>query len=136
MTNWIITQTDRFKAAIPEASISNYITKFYCTDIGFTYNVDNQGADVWSDLELVWEQSPLKYANKCVTPTMFIHSDQDYRCWIAEAVQMFYALKLHNCETRFLLFHNEHHGLSLFGKPTNRIKRLTEMLHWFDSHLK
>lgn len=136
MTNWIITQTDRFKAAIPEASISNYITKFYCTDIGFTYNVDNQGADVWTNLDLVWEQSPLKYANKCVTPTMFIHSDQDYRCWIAEAVQMFYALKLHNCETRFLLFHNEHHGLSLFGKPTNRIKRLTEMLHWFDSHLK
>lgn len=136
MTNWIITQTDRFKAAIPEASISNYITKFYCTDIGFTYNVDNQGADVWEDLDLVWEQSPLKYANKCVTPTMFIHSDQDYRCWIAEAVQMFYALKLHNCETRFLLFHNEHHGLSLFGKPTNRIKRLSEMLNWFDTHLK
>jgi len=136
MTNWIITQTDRFKAAIPEASISNYITKFYCTDIGFTYNVDNQGADVWTNLDLVWEQSPLKYANKCVTPTMFIHSDQDYRCWIAEAVQMFYALKLHNCETRFLLFHNEHHGMSLFGKPTNRIKRLTEMLNWFDSHLK
>lgn len=44
MSNWIITQTDRFKAAIPEASISNYVTKFLCTDIGFTYNMDNQAA--------------------------------------------------------------------------------------------
>lgn len=136
MTNWIITQTNRFKAAIPEASISNYITKFLCTDIGFTYNVSNQAADPWSDLDLVWEQSPLKYANKCTTPTMFIHSDQDYRCWIAEPIQMFYALKLHGCEAKFLLFHGEHHGLPIFGKPSHRIKRVQEMLNWFDSHLK
>lgn len=136
MTNWIITQTNRFKAAIPEASISNYITKFLCTDIGFTYNISNQGADPWSDLDLVWEQSPLKYANKCTTPTLFIHSDQDYRCWIAEPIQMFYALKLHGCEAKFLLFHGEHHGLPIFGKPTHRIKRLEEMLNWFDAHLK
>lgn len=136
MSNWIITQTDRFKAAIPEASISNYVTKFLCTDIGFTYNIHNQAADPWSDLDLVWEQSPLKYANRCKTPTLFIHSDQDYRCWVAEPIQMFYALKLHGCETRFLYFHGEHHGLPIFGKPSHRITRLTEMLNWFDSHLK
>lgn len=136
MSNWIITQTNRFKAAIPEASISNYVTKFLCTDIGFTYNIHNQAADPWSDMDLVWEQSPLKYANQVKTPTLFIHSDQDYRCWIAEPIQMFYALKLHNVETRFLLFHGEHHGLPIFGKPSHRITRLTEMLNWFDSHLK
>ena len=51
----------------------------------------------------MWEQSPLKYADRVKTPTMFIHSDQDYRCWIAEPIQMFYALKLHGVETRFLL---------------------------------
>ncbi len=136
MTNWIITQTNRFKAAIPEASISNYVTKFLCTDIGFTYNISNQAADPWSDIGLVWEQSPLKYANQVKTPTMFIHSDQDYRCWIAEPIQMFYALKLHQTETRFLLFHGDHHGLPIFGKPSHRIKRLTEMLNWFDAHLK
>lgn len=136
MSNWIITQTNRFKAAIPEASISNYVTKFLCTDIGFTYNVHNQAADPWSNIALVWEQSPLKYANQCKTPTLFIHSDQDYRCWVAEPIQMFYALKLHGCETRFLYFHGEHHGLPIFGKPSHRVKRLEAMLDWFDSHLK
>ena len=136
MSNWIITQTDRFKAAIPEASISNYVTKFLCTDIGFTYNMDNQAATPWSDVALVWEQSPLKYADRVKTPTMFIHSDQDYRCWIAEPIQMFYALKLHGVETRFLLFHGEHHGLPIFGKPSHRIQRLTAMVEWFDKHCK
>lgn len=136
MSNWIITQTNRFKAAIPEASISNYVTKFLCTDIGFTYNMSNQAATPWDNVELVWEQSPLKYANQVKTPTMFIHSDQDYRCWIAEPIQMFYALKLHQVETRFLLFHGEHHGLPIFGKPTHRIQRLTAMVEWFDKHCK
>ena len=136
MSNWIITQTDRFKAAIPEASISNYVTKFLCTDIGFTYNMDNQAATPWTDVDLVWEQSPLKYADRVKTPTLFIHSDQDYRCWIAEPVQMFYALKLHGVETRFLLFHGEHHGLPIFGKPSHRIERLTAMVEWFDRHCK
>ena len=136
MSNWIITQTDRFKAAIPEASISNYVTKFLCTDIGFTYNMDNQAATPWTDVDLVWEQSPLKYADRVKTPTMFIHSDQDYRCWIAEPIQMFYALKLHGVETRFLLFHGDHHGLPIFGKPSHRIERLTAMVEWFDKHCK
>lgn len=136
MSNWIITQTNRFKAAIPEASISNYVTKFLCTDIGFTYNMDNQAADPWNNMDLVWEQSPLKYADRVQTPTLFIHSDQDYRCWAAEAIQMFSALKLHGCKTRMLFFHGEHHGLPIFGKPSHRIKRLTEMLNWFDQYLK
>lgn len=136
MSNWIITQTDRFKAAIPEASISNYVTKFLCTDIGFTYNMHNQAATPWSNMDLVWEQSPLKYADRVKTPTLFIHSDQDYRCWIAEPIQMFYALKLHQVETRFLLFHGEHHGLPIFGKPSHRITRLNAMLDWFNEHLK
>ena len=84
----------------------------------------------------MWEQSPLKYADRVKTPTMFIHSDQDYRCWIAEPIQMFYALKLHGVETRFLLFHGEHHGLPIFGKPSHRIQRLTAMVEWFDKHCK
>ena len=136
MSNWIITQTDRFKAAIPEIPGRHYVTKFLCTDIGFTYNMDNQAATPWSDIGLVWEQSPLKYADRVKTPTLFIHSDQDYRCWIAEPIQMFYALKLHGVETRFLLFHGEHHGLPVFGKPSHRIQRLNAMIHWFDQHCK
>lgn len=135
MTNWIITQTDRFAAAIAEASISNYITKFLTTDIGFTYNISNQAADPWSDLALVWEQSPLKYANKVKTPTLFIHNDEDYRCWMAEAIQMYYALKMHGCTTHFLMFHKEHHGMRIFGKPSNRVQRLKAMLEWYNKYL-
>ena len=76
----------------------------------------------------------MKYADKAVTPTLFIHSDQDYRCWMAEALQMFQALKLHGVATRICLFHGENHELSRSGKPIHRIRRLKEITRWFDRY--
>lgn len=136
MTNWIIGHTDRFKCAASQRSISNWISMYATTDIGYYFANDQTGAELWQNQEKMWYHSPLKYADKVKTPTLFIHSDQDYRCWMAEGLQMFTALKIHGVEARLCLFHGENHELSRSGKPKHRVRRLTEITNWFESHLK
>lgn len=136
MTNWIIGHTDRFHAAASQRSIANWMSKFLCTDIGYRYNAEQLAADPWSDPDKMWWHSPVKYADKAKTPTLFIHSDEDYRCWMAEGLQMFTALRYHGVDTRLCLFRGEHHGLSRVGKPQHRIRRLNEITGWMDKYLK
>ena len=66
----------------------------------------------------------------------FIHADKDYRCTLANGLEMFAALKLHGVESKLCMFYGENHGLSREGKPSNRISRLSEILRWMDEHLK
>ena len=136
MCNWMIGQTDRYAAAASQRSISNYFTKLLCTDIGITYDLPQAGGDPWNDFDKVWEISPLKYAPKAKTPTLFIQSDEDYRCWMSGAIQMFNALQQNGVPSRIALFHGETHELSRSGKPKNRISRLTEIGDWFEKYLK
>ncbi len=136
MTNWIIGHTDRFRAAASQRSISNWISKFCTTDIGYYFVNDQIAGTPWGDPDKLWEQSPLKYADRAKTPTLFIHSDEDYRCWLAEGLQMFTALKFHGVEARMCMFRGENHELSRSGKPKHRIRRLQEITNWFDHHLK
>lgn len=136
MCNWMIGHTDRFAAAVSQRSISSYLTKSLCTDIGFSHNMAQLGTDPWNGFETVWNTSPLQYAPKAVTPTLFIQSDEDYRCWMSDAVQMFTALEKNGTDARMVLFHGENHDLSRTGKPKNRIQRLKEMLDWFAKYLR
>ncbi|MBO1264326.1 S9 family peptidase [Proteiniclasticum sp. SCR006] len=131
MTNWIIGHTDRFKAAASQRSISNWISMFNTTDIGYYFADDQTAATPWENNEKMWDQSPLKYADKVKTPTLFIHSEEDYRCWITEGLQMFTALKFHGVDSRLCMFRGENHELSRSGKPKHRVRRLTEMDEWF-----
>ncbi|MTI94998.1 MAG: S9 family peptidase [Firmicutes bacterium] len=135
MTNWIIGHTDRFRAAASQRSISNWVSFGFVSDIGYFFEPDQVGATPWEDIDKVWEHSPLKYADKVKTPTLFIHSDEDYRCWVPEAIQMFTALKFHGVESRLCMFRGENHELSRSGKPKPRIRRLEEITQWFDRYL-
>ena len=104
MTNWAIGNTTRFAAACSQRSIANWISKCMTTDIGYYFNMDQLAADPWNSPEKMWAHSPLKYADMAKTPTLFIQSDEDYRCWMVEALQMFSALKVHGIESRVCLF--------------------------------
>ena len=136
MTNWIIGQTKRFRAAASQRSIANWISMGFTTDIGYYFASDQNGATPWSDHEKLWEHSPLKYADQVKTPTLFIHSEEDYRCWLSEGLQMFTALKYHGVESRLCMFRGENHELSRSGKPKHRIRRLEEITDWFNRFLK
>ena len=136
MVNWVIGHTDRFKCAVSQRSISNWIDDFGTTDIGYYFNPDELGGDVWSGFDKLWQQSPLKYANNAKTPTLFIHSEEDYRCYQSQAFQMFTALKYYGVESRLCLFKGENHELSRSGKPKHRLRRLKEITDWFEKYLK
>ena len=136
MTNWLIGHTDRFQCAVSQRSISNWISKFGTTDIGYYFNADQIQSTPWDNMEKMWFHSPLKYADRAVTPTLFLHSEEDYRCWLAEGLQMFTALKYHGVDARFCLFRGENHELSRSGKPRHRVRRLEEMTNWFETYLK
>lgn len=136
MTNWIIGHTNRFKAAASQRSISNWISKFGTTDIGYYFVEDQQAATPWSDVDKLWFHSPMKYADKVTTPTLFIHSEEDYRCWLPEGIQMYTSLKYHGVDARLCMFRGENHELSRSGKPKHRIRRLEEITNWFNKYLK
>lgn len=136
MTNWIIGHTDRFRCAATQRSIANWVTEFGVTDIGYYFVPDQIAADPWSDVEKLWEHSPMKYANKIKTPTLIIHSNEDYRCWLPEGLQLFTSLKYHGVPARLCMFKGENHELSRSGKPKHRIKRLKEISDWFEKYLK
>jgi len=136
MTNWIIGHTDRFKAAASQRSIANWVSKFGTTDIGYYFVEDQQAANPWDNFEKLWWHSPMKYADKVKTPTLFIHSDEDYRCWLPEGIQMFTSLKYFGVDARLVIFKGENHELSRSGKPKHRIRRLKEITDWFNKYLK
>ncbi|BEP17246.1 S9 family peptidase [Pyrofollis japonicus] len=135
MTNWVIGHTDFFRAAVTMRSISNWISMYGTTDIGWYFVEDQICCTPWRDAEKCWEKSPLKYADRVKTPTLIIHSDQDYRCWLDQALQLYTALKLHHVPTRLAIFPGESHDLSRSGKPKHRVKRLQLILEWLDKHL-
>ena len=136
MTNWIIGHTHRFRCAATQRSITNWISFSNMSDIGDFFGEDQMGSNCWRDVEQMWRQSPLKYADRIKTPTLVLHSDNDFRCPVAEGYQMFYALRHHGVPSRLCVFHGENHELSRSGKPKNRIRRLKEITKWMDTYLK
>ena len=139
MTNWIIGHTDRFCAAATQRSIANWVGFGFTSDIGEGFGRDQMGLgakdNVWNSMEKLWFHSPLKYLNHASTPTLVIHSDEDYRCPLPEGYQIYSALQQLGVETRMIIFHGENHELSRSGKPRHRIRRLKEITDWFEKHV-
>ncbi len=135
MTNWIVSQTDRFAAAATQRSISNWITEVTISDYGIDFPFEMEFTDLYNCHDELWAMSPLKYVNNVKTPLLFIHSTEDYRCTFPEALQYYTALKCRKVETKLVGFKGENHDLSRSGKPKHRIKRLTEITEWMNKHL-
>lgn len=136
MVNWIIGHTNRFAAACAQRSFSNMINFEYLSDIGLTNIRSEHLGSCEQGVDALWNESPLKYAPNCNTPTLFIHSDEDWRCPLPDALEMFSCLKRAGCPARLCLFHGENHELSRSGRPDNRITRLQEILNWFKAYLQ
>lgn len=135
MTNWIVGHTDRFKAAVTQRSISNWISFYGVSDIGYYFTEWQIKADL-KDIETLWKHSPLAYADKMNTPLLILHSEKDYRCPIEQAEQLFIALKRQGKETKFIRFPESNHELSRSGKPNLRLNRLAYIVEWFNDYLK
>lgn len=136
MCNWIEGHTNRFAAIASQRSVSNWVADFGASEIGVTFDKNEMSADPWTDMYKMWDQSPLKYANNARTPILFIHSMCDYNCTLDQGVEMFTAMKYFGVPARMCVFEGENHSLSRSGKPRHRLRRLSEIINWFDQYLK
>ena len=135
MTNWIVGHTDRFRAAATQRSISNNVSAFGVSDIGWHFWEYEMGdASPWRDPQKLIERSPLTYAPNVKTPLLILHAERDLRCPIEQAEQLFTALRLHGVETQFVRFPEDNHDLTRGGKPRNRVEHARRIADWFDAH--
>jgi dipeptidyl aminopeptidase/acylaminoacyl peptidase len=136
MTSWIVGHSTRFRAACSERAVNNHVTMFGSSDIGHLFNVGELGGVLpWEDMTKYLERSPLTYAKDITTPLLIIHSEDDLRCPIGEAEQLFMALKTLRREVVFVRFPDENHELSRSGKPRHRLERFRIILDWFAKYL-
>jgi dipeptidyl aminopeptidase/acylaminoacyl peptidase len=135
LTNWIIGHTDRFKAAVTMRSISNNLSQWGMSDLAYMKGFWEFPGDPWEAPTWYWEHSPLAYVERITTPLLILHSEQDFRCPIGEAEQLFAALKKLRREVVFVRFPHESHDLSRLGQPGHRVERLRWILKWFAEHL-
>lgn len=138
MTNWIIGHTNRFVCAVTQRSISNWLSFYGVSDIGYYFAPDQNDAEIYAPVgqEKLWWHSPLRYAANFSTPTLVVHSSDDYRCPIDQGYQLFTALVDRRVDAKMLILKGENHDLSRSGKPKARLKRLTEITNWFKKYLE
>ena len=136
LTNWIVTQTDRFAAAASQRSIADWTTFWYTADFTLFRPTWFRGAP-WEDPQDYARRSPITYANKITTPLMLIEGEEDYRTPpAAGGEQMFRALKYLKKPVVMVRFPGESHELSRSGQPWHRIERLRHITAWFDKYLQ
>jgi dipeptidyl aminopeptidase/acylaminoacyl peptidase len=133
LTNWIITQTDRFAAAVTGAGISNWVSDYGTADIPRTKESEFFGAP-WDPRggELLRKYSPITYVNKARTPTLFVHGESDMRVPIEEAEQMYTALKKQHVQAKMVRYPDTYHG---GWTPWNTVHRYWQELQWWDEYL-
>jgi dipeptidyl aminopeptidase/acylaminoacyl peptidase len=134
MTNWAVGHTDRFKAAVTMRCVSNLASFFGTSDNGW-FIADALGTTPWEDRDRLLERSPISYVADIRTPLLILHSDQDLRCPISEAEQMYAALKYLGREVKLVRFEGQNHDLSRTGHPRSRVLRLRHLLQWFNTHI-
>jgi dipeptidyl aminopeptidase/acylaminoacyl peptidase len=136
LTNWIVTQTDRFAAAVSQRSISDWSAFWYTADFAQFQKTWFRGAP-WEDPQDFAARSPITYVSKVKTPLMLIEGEADYRTPpAAGGEQMFRALKYLKKPVVMVRFPGESHELSRSGKPWHRIERLQHIVAWFDKYLQ
>ncbi len=135
MTSWICGHTDRFKAACSERAVNNWHSMHGSSDVGWVFR-GYFGAPVWEAPDLWLKHSPITYAPNITTPMLILHSEQDHRCPIEQAEQLFAVLRLLGRDVEFVRFPGEGHELSRSGSPLHRARRFEILLDWFDRKLK
>jgi dipeptidyl aminopeptidase/acylaminoacyl peptidase len=132
MTNWIITQTPRFRGAVASASVSNLVS-FYSTSLYQDLIHAEFGGFPWDNFDLLWQWSPLRYVRQVQTPTLFIHGENDNDVHITQAEEMYMALKRLGVQTVFVRYPREGHGLR---EPKHRVDALERTIAWFDRYVR
>ncbi|MBI5711240.1 MAG: S9 family peptidase [Candidatus Eisenbacteria bacterium] len=135
LTNWIVGQTGRFKAAITQRCVADWDSMYYSSDFTLFTPVWFRKPP-YEDPQEYRERSPVKFATRVTTPLMVIHSEEDWRTPIAQGETMFRALKQQRKEVVMVRFPGESHELSRSGTPSRRVQNQQHIRRWFDKWLQ
>jgi dipeptidyl aminopeptidase/acylaminoacyl peptidase len=131
MTMWAVTQTQRFRAAVAGAGISNW-QSYYGTNRIDTWMLPYFGATVYDAPELYTRSSPINFVKQVRTPTLVVHGERDAEVPASQGREFFKALKTLGVKTRFIVYPDEGHAMHMPEHAKDRLRRTVE---WFDTHL-
>jgi dipeptidyl aminopeptidase/acylaminoacyl peptidase len=134
MTTWMVAHSHRFKVAVSERSANDLVGLWGASDFG-PFLGDQFGATPYEDPDLYRRMSPITYADRITTPLLILHSENDLRCPISQAVDLFRALRTLRREVELVRFPAEGHELSRSGAPAHRIMRMELILEFLGRHL-
>lgn len=136
MTAWLTTRTQRFTAAVVERGFLDPVSFVGSSDIGWFFGLAYLGdAADEAGAAAVASQSPMAHVGSVRTPTLVIHSENDWRCPVEQGQRWFVELKRRGVPTELLLFPGEGHELTRSGRPTHRAVRFEHVLRWWETHL-
>lgn len=133
MTNWIGSQTDRFRCLITHASIVTMAQFTGTTDHPAWWYLEMGGENPYADMARFDRFAPIRHIKNCKTPTLIIHGALDYRCPISEGLNLFEALQYHGVPSELLVFPDENHWIL---KPRNIVAWYEAVLEFIGRHLK
>jgi dipeptidyl aminopeptidase/acylaminoacyl peptidase len=135
MTAWIVGHTNRFKAAVASRLVSNLYSAWGNGDFTWMlWNWEMTGSPQ-ERTDLYIERSPVQHARNIETPLLLTHAEDDLRCNVEQAHQMYVALKVQRKDVKMVLFPAGGHDVSRAGKPSIRTARLTHIADWYDKYL-
>ncbi|MBN8593823.1 MAG: S9 family peptidase [Anaerolineae bacterium] len=133
MTSWIVSHTDRFKAAAAQRGVYNLLAFPGVTDIA-SFVQTEMGYEVWENPNFLWENSPVAHAHKIRTPLLIIHAENDYRVPISEGEQLFAIVRRNGGTVKMVRYQREGHEMTRSGEPEHRVSNLTHIIEWFDRY--
>ncbi len=131
MTNYAITRTTRFRAAVSGASDSDYFSCYGTDDLHLWW--EEELGLPWENFDLYRQLSPIKDITKVKTPTLFLGGQFDYRCPLPQSEQMYLSLKRLGVDTELVIYPGESHEIRRLDYQVDRLKRV---LAWFNRYLK
>lgn len=135
MTTWLAgNHAGRFRAFCSERAANNLVSLEWSSDIATAFRTEH-GVTHIEDPEEYRLRSPIRFAPDIDRPMLLIHSEEDWRCPIAQAEELWVALRLLGKEVDFHRFPGEHHELSRSGSPVHRVQRAEIILDWFTEQL-
>lgn len=132
MTSWAITQTQRFKAAIPGAIVSNRHSFYGSSDIGYYFGEHHFAGTPWSETDRLLDRSAINQAHRVETPVLFLHGENDLRCPIEQTDQFFTALRRQGKPAVMVRYPGETHAIK---QPRHKEDRYKRILAWFKHYL-
>ena len=132
MTMWAVTQTNRFKAAMAGAGLSNW-QSYYGENLIDQWMIPFFGKSVYDDPDVYAKSSPINFIKKVKTPTLILVGDSDGEVPAPQSYEFWHALKTLGVETQFVVYEHEGH---MFASPKHRRDVVERTLAWFDAHLR